>query len=567
MRLLIRCFTALFVLICCFSALNLAGAQDSYIIPPDPAGTDLSIVVAVVGDQPMTLGQFRARVRYERWRYFETLLHLVQENGPDALNVNDLHNPQADVVRNAVTLLGDQATFGLLVYETMIREAVYHQELQIRGLEIDPCAVSREWSITLALPEPIDCQPAPEFEQARADYIRRAITFSGMSEAEIEQTIVSRVEVDAVQAAIRVEATPPPQPMAMTHHIRLNSLGEAQIALARLQTGEDFATVMNEMTIDENVNGNGGDLGWVRRDRLPNTVVEAVMSAPIGQPFGPLQALDGFHVFEVLARSGQRHVWQILTETEEAANEALARVEAGEDFAVVAAEVSIEPNSAERGGDLGFASRGQIGGELEETLFSAPLNELIGPVQTRLGYHVFIVTEETAEADAVHLRHMLFATPEESQAALTRLQAGEDFAAVAREVSRDLSAAGSGGDTLMAATNGQSRGVYTAEQMPAPIAEAVFAEDVSEGDILGPIETEFGYFIIEVQSLELAEPNPERLQHYLDDLIQRWEAAETRGANVHRSEDWQLYIPADPQAVNVDPLLRRVDRLIAAAAA
>ncbi|MBC7810385.1 MAG: peptidylprolyl isomerase, partial [Burkholderiales bacterium] len=182
-------------------------------------------------------------------------------------------------------------------------------------------------------------------------------------------------------------------------------------------------------------------------------------------------------------------------------------------------------------------------------------------------YHILQVTEETTEVDAVHLRHVLLATSEEAQTVLSRLQAGEDFAAVAREVSRDLSAAGSGGDSLMIASNGQARGAYTVEQMVVPIADAVFAADVNEGDIIGPLETEFGFLVIQIESLGLREPNPERLQLFLDDFMQRWEAAETRGTSVQRSEAWQSFVPSDPLPSDVDEQLATVDTLIAEAAA
>ncbi|MBC7814917.1 MAG: hypothetical protein H7175_27415, partial [Burkholderiales bacterium] len=225
MRVSVPRFVQLLLLLCCLLLIAPAGAQEGYVIPPDPEGVDVSLAIAAVRDQPITLGAFRARVRYERWRYFETLLHLVRENGISALDPNDLENPQAGAVQNVATLLSDQATFGLLVYEAMIRESIYHNELQARMLEVDPCAVNRGWSVTLSLPIPTDCQVAPEFEAARADYIQRATIFSGMSDAEIEQTIISRVEVETVQAAIAVEATPPPVPTATTRHIRLATMG------------------------------------------------------------------------------------------------------------------------------------------------------------------------------------------------------------------------------------------------------------------------------------------------------------------------------------------------------
>ena len=70
-----------------------------------------------------------------------------------------------------------------------------------------------------------------------------------------------------------------------------------------------------------------------------------------------------------------------------------ARIEAGEDFAALAAELSDDPGSKTRGGDLGFFGRGQMVGEFEEAAFGAAPGELVGPVNTTFGAHLILVEE------------------------------------------------------------------------------------------------------------------------------------------------------------------------------
>lgn len=70
-----------------------------------------------------------------------------------------------------------------------------------------------------------------------------------------------------------------------------------------------------------------------------------------------------------------------------------ARLAAGEDFAAIAAEVSDDPGSAAQGGDLGFFGRGRMVPEFEEAAFSAPVGELVGPVETDFGLHLIEVIE------------------------------------------------------------------------------------------------------------------------------------------------------------------------------
>jgi len=64
----------------------------------------------------------------------------------------------------------------------------------------------------------------------------------------------------------------------------------------------------------------------------------------------------------------------IQTETEQEARDALNRIESGEDFAIVAQEVSTDTQTADIGGDLGWITTGQIssryGEDLERSVFS-----------------------------------------------------------------------------------------------------------------------------------------------------------------------------------------------------
>jgi parvulin-like peptidyl-prolyl isomerase len=64
----------------------------------------------------------------------------------------------------------------------------------------------------------------------------------------------------------------------------------------------------------------------------------------------------------------------IQTETEQEARDALSRIDSGEDFAIVAQEVSTDTLTAENGGDLGWVTIGQIssryGEDLERSVFS-----------------------------------------------------------------------------------------------------------------------------------------------------------------------------------------------------
>ena len=92
-----------------------------------------------------------------------------------------------------------------------------------------------------------------------------------------------------------------------------------------------------------------------------------------------------------MAQAGARH---ILIESEALCEELKAKIDGGEDFAEVAKQQSTCPSSR-KGGELCDFGPGQMGKEFDAVVFSAPLNEVQGPVKTQFGYHLLEVTSRS----------------------------------------------------------------------------------------------------------------------------------------------------------------------------
>ncbi|MDH3978617.1 MAG: peptidylprolyl isomerase, partial [Gammaproteobacteria bacterium] len=87
-----------------------------------------------------------------------------------------------------------------------------------------------------------------------------------------------------------------------------------------------------------------------------------------------------------------RHILIVVDGNEdEAAQLALElrqRIADGEDFGALAKEYSDDPVSAEAGGDLGWANRGDNVAALDEALFELSEGEVSDPVRSEFGYHI-----------------------------------------------------------------------------------------------------------------------------------------------------------------------------------
>jgi parvulin-like peptidyl-prolyl isomerase len=76
------------------------------------------------------------------------------------------------------------------------------------------------------------------------------------------------------------------------------------------------------------------------------------------------------------------------------AEQVLAELKAGGDFAALAKRYSQEQTTAARGGELGFVGRGQTVPEFDKAAFSLKPGQLSEVVKTTLGYHIIKVEEE-----------------------------------------------------------------------------------------------------------------------------------------------------------------------------
>ena len=199
----------------------------------------------------------------------------------------------------------------------------------------------------------------------------------------------------------------------------------------------------------------------------------------------------------------QVRVQAMFVESREVAKEAIVKLEGGGEFASVAKELSQEIQTRTKGGDLGWLPKGLskllVGSSvLEEVAFTLEPGKLSQPVydadvNKNSGYWLIKVLDKKDEKN-VHIRVMLLGTEEEAKEIRAKLEAGEDFADLAKRYSQHWESKDKGGDL----------GWQSEEQLMAigvkfsKIALALEPGTVSEPVRDGNVQTKGGYWLIKV---------------------------------------------------------------------
>ncbi|GAI16299.1 unnamed protein product, partial [marine sediment metagenome] len=142
----------------------------------------------------------------------------------------------------------------------------------------------------------------------------------------------------------------------------------------------------------------------------------------------------------------QRRIIAMFLESESQATEVRARLEAGEDFAELAGELSLDGFSKDEKGDLGWHPEDVLAELLATSIpgehaFGSEVEVLSQPIYDEtntkgVGYWLVKILDRTQEPEQVHIQAILLGSEQEAQDVRVRLEAGEDFATLAQELSQ-----------------------------------------------------------------------------------------------------------------------------------
>ena len=141
-------------------------------------------------------------------------------------------------------------------------------------------------------------------------------------------------------------------------------------------------------------------------DKIHPDAVSVLNDAAEGEIIGPVLTSGGYTVYKLIDqfRSGDEFAQASHILVRGKTDESKAKIDSiynalmnGADFAQTAIEVSEDPGSGSRGGQLGWFGKGQMVPAFEEAVFSGRVDQIQKPIETQFGYHIILVTDRTRQ--------------------------------------------------------------------------------------------------------------------------------------------------------------------------
>ena len=258
------------------------------------------------------------------------------------------------------------------------------------------------------------------------------------------------------------------------------------------------------------------------------TISEQDVQALLNSPFYQQMFSDEYRVGHIMITLEDNAADEVHDQALAAADDMVAKLRAGDDFAQMAIARS-SASTALEGGDLGWRRAGELPSLFTESVLALEAGEIAEPIDAGSTIHIIKLLERrgagTQRSMQTNVRHILvrpseIRTPEQTEALISgiydQLQEGEDFAELAKEHSEDPGSA----------LNGGTLGWSTPDQF-VPEFSAMMRR-TAEGEVSEPFESEFGWHILAVDGRREEDMSEEALRNMAMDLLFRRRFEEER---------------------------------------
>ena len=259
--------------------------------------------VAIVGNVPVTTAEFQARTRFVQMQMQTELQYWVRQQ--QALDPTDtsmqfyleyiqgnIRNLQTQLSPENAPVIEEQAL------DQLIQEELVRQEAEHRGITVAPEKVQQEIEQFFGYDQnPVTPTPAPsptppltptealtpvpttaplptptpmtedEFQQLYTTYLKQSLKPLDISERQFRSWVEASLLIEKLREQIEAQVPATAEQVEM-RTMSLDSAERANELVARLDAGEDFQTLADELEEDEEVTGHSVELGWLPRSIL-----------------------------------------------------------------------------------------------------------------------------------------------------------------------------------------------------------------------------------------------------------------------------------------------------------
>ena len=399
---------------------------------------------------------------------------------------------------------------GLLVALMLIPVLALAQEG--RSLDRIVALVEEDVILMSELDQAIDMIEAQS--QARGD---RMPPRSVIEEQVLERLIRTRLEVLRAEATgIRASDADIDQALQQVASQNRMSLGQLRAAIEA--DGIDFREFRRDIR-EELLSNRLRQRVVSSMDPITETEVEILLAS---DRFGGADYLLSQIVVGVPESASAADVSQ----AEERAREARRQLDQGLDFATAALSFSQAPDALE-GGDVGWRNLNTLPPLFADAIESTELGGYTDPMRTPGGFVILHVRDRRDNTEVIvreyRARHLMvepseLLSPEAAERRIRdlhqRINAGEDFATLARSHSTDESSANIGG-----LLNWFQSGRYGPELQPV-------IDRLSPGELSEPFRTGMGWHILLLEDTRQADRTAETMRNEAREMLQRQKAEE-----------------------------------------
>lgn len=319
------------------------GLYDTLFVQPYKA-------VAVVNGETITAGEFEGRVRLIQRELLSQLTSYLQMEtffGSDPDILQELRNVQLQIE----TQLANPELLGRDVLDTLILQELLLAEAERQGLSVSA--------------EDLEGEVQRNFFYYPDGTPTSAPTFTPLPTTTVDPTLAAATTPTTTASpgpSPTVTPTNLPRPTATTYTLD-----------AYQQDYRDFIASLDDFRITED-----DFLAFLSAGILEDKMREA-------------------YVADVAREEEQVFSRVILAESEQVANEALERLEAGESWAALALEFSLDETTRENGGEVGWSTVSELiarYGQQGLAAFAAPVGEVVGPFAVEGGAAYLFTVEQ-----------------------------------------------------------------------------------------------------------------------------------------------------------------------------